>query len=65
MGIIVKNAEAEAEKHLRDSNEAIKKEIADISVDIAEKLVERQIDESDRQKLVDEFIDSIGDDDEK
>lgn len=62
--MIVRNAEAEAEKHLRDSSEAIKKEIADVSVGIAEKLVAREINGIDRQKLVDDFISSIGDGDE-
>ncbi|MBQ9408517.1 MAG: F0F1 ATP synthase subunit B [Clostridia bacterium] len=52
--------DAEKEK-LRALNEA-KDEIASISINIAEKVLQRQLDDSDQSKLVDEFISRLGED---
>ncbi|MBQ6646199.1 MAG: F0F1 ATP synthase subunit B [Clostridia bacterium] len=52
--------DAEKEK-LRALNEA-KDEIAAISINIAEKVLQRQLDDSDQSKLVDEFISRLGED---
>lgn len=52
--------DAEKEK-LRALNEA-KDEIASISIGIAEKVLQRQLDDGDQTKLVDEFISKLGGD---
>lgn len=52
--------DAEKEK-LRALNEA-KDEIASISINIAEKVLQRQLGDSDQSKLVDEFISRLGED---
>jgi len=60
-GIIVKNAEAEADLRRRRADESIKGEIADVSVEIAEKIIGREMTEADHRRLLDEFINNMGD----
>ena len=62
-GIIVKNAEAEADLRIRKADESIKNEIADVSVEIAEKIIGREVSEEDHRRLMNDFIDNIGEDD--
>ncbi len=62
-GIIVKNAEAEADLRKRKAAESIKNEIADVSVEIAEKIIGREVSEKDHRRLMSDFIDKIGEDD--
>ncbi|MFI3313743.1 MAG: F0F1 ATP synthase subunit B [Eubacteriales bacterium] len=40
----------------------VKNEISEIAMDIASKVVEREIDQKDHQKLVEEFIEKMGED---
>ena len=62
-GIIVRNAEAEADLRKRKAAESIKDEIADVSVEIAEKIIGREVSEEDHRRLMSDFIDKIGEDD--
>ena len=62
-GIIVKNAEDEADLRRRKAEETIRDEIADVSVEIAEKIIGREVSAEDHKRLLDEFIDNIGDND--
>ena len=62
-GIIVKNAESEAELRRRKAEESIKDEIADVSVEIAEKIIGREVSEEDHRRFMDEFLDKLGDND--
>ena len=62
-GIIVRNAEAEADLKKRKAEETIKDEIADVSVEIAEKIIGREVSEDDHRRLMSDFIDKIGEDD--
>ncbi len=62
-GIIVRNAEAEADLRKRKAEESIKDEIADVSVEIAEKIIGREVSEEDHRRLMSDFIDRIGEDD--
>ncbi|MDO4939380.1 MAG: F0F1 ATP synthase subunit B [Lachnospiraceae bacterium] len=39
----------------------IKDEIGSMALDIAEKIIEREVDEEDHKKLIDEFIENVGD----
>lgn len=72
---IVREASEKAENMIRTADEEIalerkkamneiKDDISAISVEIAGKVIGREIKESDHQELINEFIDSIGDDDE-
>ena len=63
-GIIVKNAEYEAENRRRKAEETIKDDIADVSVEIAEKIIGREVSDADHRRFVDDFINSIGDNDD-
>ncbi len=60
--LIVRNAESEAELRRRKAEESIKDDIADVSVEIAEKIIGREVNESDHRRLVDDFINKMGDD---
>jgi F-type H+-transporting ATPase subunit b len=53
------NKDIEIEKK-RAMNE-IKNDISDIAIMIASKVVEKDIDDKDHQRLIEEFIDSVGD----
>ena len=58
---IVRAAESEAEAERMAAREDIRAQIADVSAAIAEKLLEREINSSDKEKLIDDFIDGVGD----
>ena len=71
---IISEADETAAQKLRKADEdiaqerkkavnEIKDEISTISVEIAQKVVEREINEKDHEKLIDSFIDSIGEQD--
>ncbi|MCI8388828.1 MAG: F0F1 ATP synthase subunit B [Clostridiales bacterium] len=57
---IVRRAEAEVELEKQKAKDDIRREIADVSTKLAEKLIEREIDEKDHHELIDSFIDEIG-----
>lgn len=61
---IVDRARNEMELERRKSEEAIKKQIADVSVAVAGKLLSREISEEDHHKIIDSFIDEIGEENE-
>ena len=60
--LIVRNAESEADLRRRKAEESIKDDIADVSVEIAGKIIGREVNESDHRRLVDDFINKMGDD---
>lgn len=62
---IIKQAEVEAEIEKRNAESEIKKELAGVSCAIAEKLLNREIQEEDHHDLIDAFIEGIGDSDEE
>lgn len=59
---IVRAAETQIELEKKKAESEIKREIADASVMLAEKLVERELDADTHRELIDSFIDKIGDD---
>lgn len=61
---IVAAAEAGAELEYKRARSQIKTEIADVSAAIAEKVLESEIDEAEHHRLVDAFLDKIGEDDD-
>lgn len=61
---IVRNAEEQAKLEKKKAEDSVKKEIADVSVLIAEKMIGREINENDHRNVIDEAIDEIGDSDD-
>lgn len=61
---MIKRADEEIAQQRKKAMNEIKEDISNISVDIAEKVIEREIDERDHKELIDKFINEIGEDDE-
>lgn len=61
---IVRNAEEQAKLEKKKAEDSVKKEITDVSVLIAEKMIGREINENDHRNVIDEAIDEIGDGDD-
>ena len=57
---IVRQAEQQAELELKNAEAEIKHQITQISTAIAEKVIEREVNENDHRQLIDSFIDKIG-----
>ena len=60
---MIRAAQAEVGLEHKKAQEDIKQEIVDVSSQIAEKLLEREINSEDHQKLIDSFIDEMGETD--
>lgn len=58
---IIKRAEADAILEKQKAREEIKAEIVEVSALLSEKMLEREISAADHEKLIDSFIDNIGD----
>ena len=61
---LVRNAEEQAKLEKKKAEDSVKKEITDVSVLIAEKMIGREINENDHRNVIDEAIDEIGDGDD-
>ncbi len=59
---MLKKADEDIAQERKKAVNEIKNEISSISVDIAQKVIEREINENDQKDLIDSFIDKIGDD---
>ena len=59
---IVKKAQINADQELKKARESIKDEIVDVSTQLTEKLLSREIKKEDHQKLIDSFIEEMGND---
>lgn len=57
---ILQKANIRIESERRNAVNEIKNELSSLAVDIAGKVIEKDIDEKDHEKLVKEFIDGIG-----
>ena len=60
-GVIISDAKTQAEIERRRAQEDIKREIADVSTAVTEKLLDRELTESDHRALIDSLIADIGD----
>ena len=58
---IVRMAKTEAELERKKAVDGIKREIVEVSSALSEKILEREINAEDHRKLIDSFIDDIGD----
>ena len=61
---IVRQAEAEALLERKKAEDAVRKEIVEVSSLLTEKVLEREVSAADHQHFIDAFIESIGDDNE-
>ncbi len=59
-GILQQNRD-ELERERRRAESELRSEVAGLAVSVAEKVVEREINQADHARLIDEFIDSVGD----
>ena len=55
-----KKAEKEIAQEKKKAVNEVKGEIGDMAVEIAGKVIEREINEKDHEKLIDEFISNVG-----
>ena len=60
---IMRRANAEIELEKQKAADGMRRRIADISVDVAEKLLARSVDGSEHRRLIDSAIDEIGNED--
>lgn len=58
---IIRKAEADAALEMKKSEESIKEQIVEVSTLLTEKMLEREISADDHKKMIDSFIEGIGD----
>ena len=58
---ILRQAEAEAELERQKATASIRDEIADVSAELAEKMLEREINAEDHRAMIASFLDRVGD----
>ena len=58
---IIRQAEAEAELERQKATASIRDEIADVSAELAQKLLEREINVEDHRAMIASFLDEVGD----
>lgn len=58
---IIRRAEAEAELERQKATASIRDEIADVSAELAEKMLEREINADDHRAMIASFLDEVGD----
>ncbi len=58
---IIRQAEAEAELERKKADAGIKREIATVGAQLAEKMLEREMNAADHEKMIESFLDEMGD----
>ena len=58
---IIRQAEAEAELERQKATASIRDEIADVSTELAQKMLEREISVEDHRAMIASFLDEVGD----
>ena len=58
---IIRQAEAEAVLERQKAEAGIKREIATVGAQLAEKMLEREMNATDHEKMIDAFLDEMGD----
>ncbi len=61
---IISRAEAEAARERKNAEAEMRREIAEVSTQLAEKMLDREISADDHRRLIDSFLDEIGETDE-
>lgn len=63
--IIVKQAHENAELEIKKAQDSIKQEIVQVSTLLTGKMLEREINVDDHKRIIDSFIEGIGDEDDR
>lgn len=58
---IVRQGEIEAAMEKKKAQESIRREIADVSAALTEKLLQREMNQNDHRAMIDDFLEGIGD----
>lgn len=58
---IIRQAEAEAQLERKKAEDGIKREIATVGAQLAEKMLEREMNAADHEKMIESFLDEMGD----
>lgn len=58
--MIIKKANSEIEREKANARTAIKDEVSELAVLMAEKVVDKEIDKNDHRRFIDEFIENVG-----
>lgn len=61
---IIRQAQTEAELERKKANDEMKREIVDISTMLTKKMLDREINEEDHRKLIDTFVENLGEQDD-
>ena len=61
---MIRRAKSEAELERKRAEDGMRREIVGVSTAIAEKMLEREVNEKDHRALIDDFIDKIGEEHE-
>lgn len=59
---IVRQGELEAAMEMKKAQESIRREIADVSAAMAEKLLQREMNMDDHSRMIDDFLNEMGED---
>ncbi|MDE5946572.1 MAG: F0F1 ATP synthase subunit B [Oscillospiraceae bacterium] len=62
--MIIKKANAEVEREKANARTAIRDEMSDLALNIAEKIVDKEINSDDHRRFIDEFIENVGENDD-
>ena len=62
---IVRRAQADAAQELKRAEATLKQEIVEVSYALTEKMLEREVKEEDHRTWIGDFIEKLGEDDEK
>lgn len=60
-GDMLEHAAAQIEQDKKRARNQLRGEISDLAVEVAQKVVERDLNQSDHDRLISDFIDSVGD----
>ncbi len=63
--VIIRQAKTEADLELKKAEDGIKREIVLVSSQLAEKVINREINSDDHRELIDSFIQEIGESDDR
>lgn len=62
---IVRQAESEAQLERRKAADEMKRELVDLSTQLAEKMLQREIRQQDHHDIIQAFVDQIGENDDR
>ncbi|MDD7185002.1 MAG: F0F1 ATP synthase subunit B [Ruminococcus sp.] len=58
--MIIKKANSEIEREKANARSAVRDEVSDLAVMVAEKVIDKEINSDDHRRFIDEFIENVG-----